>query len=75
MPRRSTKQLDLFYAFVGDVPLWDEREGMSLPLASLGKRKRTKPSPKFTPRSAIALSRSLEHVLHSSAFPLTAACS
>jgi len=43
MPRRRTKQLDLFYAFVGDVPLRDERESMSLPLASLGKRKRTKP--------------------------------
>ncbi len=46
MPRRrkaDDRQLDLFYAFVGDVPLRDEREGMSLPLVSLSKRKRLKP--------------------------------
>lgn len=47
MPRRTrnddTQQLDLFVAFVGDVPLRDERESMSLPMASLSKRKRVKP--------------------------------
>jgi len=37
------QQLDLFVAFVGDVPMRDERESMSMPMASLGKRKRLKP--------------------------------
>ncbi|WP_052215204.1 replication initiator protein A [Belnapia sp. F-4-1] len=36
-------QLDLFVAFVGDVPLRDDREGMSVPLVSLSKGKRTQP--------------------------------
>ncbi len=35
-------QLDLFVALVGDVPLADEREGMTAPLVSLSKRKRTR---------------------------------
>ena len=30
-PTTDTRQLDLFYAFVGDVPLRDERENMTLP--------------------------------------------
>ena len=42
-PTTDTRQLDLFYAFVGDVPLRDERESMSLPLVSLSKRKRIRP--------------------------------
>lgn len=37
----SSKQLDLFVALVGDVPLADEREAMTAPLVSLSKRKRT----------------------------------
>ena len=36
-------QLDLFVTFVGDVPLRDERESMSLPMVSLSKRKRNRP--------------------------------
>jgi plasmid replication initiation protein len=40
---RDRGQLDLFVAFVGDVPLRDEREGMSIPLVSLSKNKRTVP--------------------------------
>lgn len=46
VPKRragETRQLDLFVAFVGDVPLRDDREGMSVPLVSLAKRKRTAP--------------------------------
>lgn len=43
MKKPDAKQLDLFVTFVGDVPVRDEREAMSLPLASLGKRKRVKP--------------------------------
>ncbi len=41
--RRATRPPSLFHAFVGDVPLRDEREAMSLPLVSLSKSKRTKP--------------------------------
>jgi plasmid replication initiation protein len=37
------QQLDLFVAFIGDVPLRDDREGMSVPLVSLSKSKRTAP--------------------------------
>jgi plasmid replication initiation protein len=37
------RQLDLFVALVGDVPLRDDREAMSLPMVSLGKRKRVTP--------------------------------
>jgi plasmid replication initiation protein len=40
---RDKGQLDLFVAFVGDVPLRDDREGMSIPLVSLSKNKRTAP--------------------------------
>lgn len=40
--RRDKRQLDLFVAFVGDVPFRDERESMSLPMVALGKRKRVK---------------------------------
>jgi plasmid replication initiation protein len=36
-------QLDLFVAFIGDVPLRDDREGMSVPLVSLSKGKRIAP--------------------------------
>lgn len=36
-------QLDLFIAMIGDVPLRDDREGMSVPMVSLSKGKRTKP--------------------------------
>jgi len=39
----DARQLDLFVAFVGDVPLRDERESMSMPLVALGKRKRFAP--------------------------------
>src|SRR4051812_13600150 len=39
----ATKQLDLFVAFVGDVPLRDDKESMSVPLVSLSKGKRTAP--------------------------------
>jgi plasmid replication initiation protein len=43
-PETSARhQLDLFVAFVGDVPLRDDREGMSVPLVSLSKSKRTAP--------------------------------
>ena len=41
--KADDRQLDLFVTFVGDVPLRDERESMSLPLVSLSKRKRLKP--------------------------------
>ena len=41
--RRAARPLSLSHAFVGDVPLRDEREAMSLPLVSLSKSKRTKP--------------------------------
>jgi plasmid replication initiation protein len=37
----KSKQLDLFIALAGDVPLRDEREAMSAPLVSISKRKRT----------------------------------
>jgi plasmid replication initiation protein len=37
------RQLDLFVAFVGDVPFRDDREGMSVPLVSLSKGKRVAP--------------------------------
>jgi plasmid replication initiation protein len=44
LPETSARhQLDLFVAFVGDVPLRDDREGMSVPLVSLSKGKRTAP--------------------------------
>ena len=44
MPRQpDSRQLDLFVAFIGDLPLRDEREAMSLPFCSLSKRKRIKP--------------------------------
>jgi RNA polymerase sigma factor (sigma-70 family) len=44
MPRQpDSRQLDLFVAFIGDLPLRDEREAMSLPFCSLSKRKRLKP--------------------------------
>lgn len=46
VPKRKAgeaRQLDLFVAFVGDVPLRDDREGMSVPLVSLAKSKRTAP--------------------------------
>ncbi len=36
-------QRDLFWAFVGEVPLRDDREGMSVPLVSLSKKKRLTP--------------------------------
>lgn len=39
----TERQLDLFVAFIGDVPLRDDREGMSVPLVSLSKGKRTAP--------------------------------
>jgi plasmid replication initiation protein len=38
----TTWLIDLFVAF-GDVPLRDDREGMSVPLVSLSKNKRTAP--------------------------------
>jgi plasmid replication initiation protein len=40
---RDPAQLDLFWAFTGEVPLRDDREAMVLPLVSLAKQKRTKP--------------------------------
>lgn len=51
MPRRrggegredDARQPDLFFAFVGEVPVRDDREAMSLPLVSLSKRKRVTP--------------------------------
>jgi plasmid replication initiation protein len=39
----DSRQLDLFYAFVGDVPLRDDREAMILPTLSLSKAKRIAP--------------------------------
>jgi plasmid replication initiation protein len=42
-PFLDVRQLDLFTAFVGDVPLRDDREAMSLPLCSLSKKKRITP--------------------------------
>lgn len=37
-----SKQIDLFVALVGDVPLADEREAMTAPLVSISKRKRSR---------------------------------
>ncbi len=39
----EAKQLDLFIALIGDVPLRDDLEGMSVPLVSLAKGKRMAP--------------------------------
>lgn len=36
------RQLDLFVAFVGDVPLRDDREAMSAPLVAISKRRRSR---------------------------------
>jgi plasmid replication initiation protein len=41
--REHDGQLDFFVAYGGDVPLRDDREAMSLPLVSLGKKKRVTP--------------------------------
>lgn len=38
----ASRQLDLFVAFVGDIPLRDDREAMSAPLVSLSKNRRTR---------------------------------
>ena len=43
MMARPERQGDLFFWAVGDVPLRDDREALSLPLASLSKQKRTRP--------------------------------
>ena len=46
MPKRTADhphQLDLFVALMGEVPLRDDKEAMSVPLVSLSKGKRTKP--------------------------------
>ncbi len=39
----QNRQLDLFFALPGDLPWRDERESMSIPMLSLGKRRRTAP--------------------------------
>jgi plasmid replication initiation protein len=39
----KAKQIDLLVAFLGDVPLRDDREGLSVPLFSLSKGRRTAP--------------------------------
>ena len=42
-PRRSyTRQADLFFAYLVDLPLRDQADTMTLPVFSLGKR-RTRP--------------------------------
>ena len=38
----TNRQLDLFVALIGDVPLRDEREAMTAPLVALSKNKRTR---------------------------------
>ena len=38
----NNRQLDLFVALIGDVPLRDEREAMTAPLVALSKNKRTR---------------------------------
>lgn len=38
----TNRQLDLFVALIGDVPLRDEREAMSVPLVAISKNKRTR---------------------------------
>jgi plasmid replication initiation protein len=46
MPKRTADhphQLDLFVALMGEVPLRDDKEAMSVPLVSLAKGKRTTP--------------------------------
>jgi plasmid replication initiation protein len=46
MPKRTPdhpRQLDLFVALMGEVPLRDDKEAMSVPLVSLAKGKRTTP--------------------------------
>jgi plasmid replication initiation protein len=42
-PVTGAQQLDLFVAFIGDVPLRDDKESMSVPLVSLSKGKRVAP--------------------------------
>ena len=39
----NNRQRDLFIAMPGDLPWRDDRDAMSLPMVSLGKRKRTRP--------------------------------
>jgi plasmid replication initiation protein len=41
--KRAAGQLDLFVTVIGDVPLRDDREAMSVPMVSLAKGKRTQP--------------------------------
>ena len=42
-PRPDSRQADLFFAYLVDLPLRDQADTMSLPVFSLGKGKRTKP--------------------------------
>ncbi len=42
-PRPDTRQADLFFAYLVDLPLRDQADTMTLPVFSLGKGKRTKP--------------------------------
>lgn len=39
----ANRRADLFWAFVGEVPLRDDREAMTLPMVSLSKKKRLEP--------------------------------